>query len=585
MTDEPKYTPAPDEPQLTARAIIAGCMVGSVVSCTNVYIALKIGWSFGASIITAVLAYSFFALIGKRLSVLETNIAQTAGSSAGYMSTAAGLVAAIPAMEMLGYTISAYSLILWAISVAFLGVFFAVPLRRQMIDVDQLRFPSGTAAAETILAMFSEASEAIMKARVLVGAGVAAGAYTVAGYFVPQMEQPPIAEWTGYAPLLVAAAYGWQLEFSFGLMGAGLLIGPRVVLSLVLGAIVGWAVLGPLAYQWGWAPDENRMSYAGGVRGWILWPGVALMVCESLSNLALSWRTFLRTFQFSRGNGVASQNDDQQIPNWWWMGGLALGTLLTMTIAWHVFQIAWYLTLLAVALSSILAAVAVRSLGETDINPVGGMGKVTQLVFSVFAPGQVQTNLMSAAITGAGASQAADMMQDLKTGSILGASPRKQFLAQICGIFAGLVFVVPVYSLFRRAYEIGGKELPAPAAHAWRAMAELLTQGVDALPPHTGTAVAVAGAFGALMPILRKFDRVKPWVPSALAMGIAFITPPRYSMIIFVGLMIWWVWKRINASAVERLGFAAAAGLIAGEGLMGIVKAILELLEVPKLTG
>ena len=110
------YTPSPDENQLTARAIIVGCFVGSIVACTNIYIGLKIGWTFGASIVSAVLGFAIFSAMRQNLSVLETNITQTAGSAAGSMASAAGLVAAIPAMQLLGYEISTGSLMLWSLA-------------------------------------------------------------------------------------------------------------------------------------------------------------------------------------------------------------------------------------------------------------------------------------------------------------------------------------------------------------------------------------------------------------------------------------------------------------------------------------
>jgi OPT family oligopeptide transporter len=212
------------------------------------------------------------------------------------------------------------------------------------------------------------------------------------------------------------------------------------------------------------------------------------------------------------------------------------------------------------------------------------MGKVTQLVFGGLAPGQIPTNLMTAAITGAGASQAADMMQDLKTGYLLGASPRKQFIAQLMGICAGVVFVVPVYFVFTSAYEIGGERMPAPAAFAWKAMAELLAKGFGALPPHAGTAALIAACFGVAMPLLRKADRIRPYVPSGLAVGIAFIIQAYYSLVMFYGLIIWWIWRKMKPSSVAEYNFALASGLIAGEGLMGIVNAVLTILGVPTLT-
>lgn len=594
-----EYLPVPGEAQLTARAVWVGCLVGSVVSCTNIYIGLKIGWTFGASIISAVLGYSLFTLRGQRLTVLETNISQTAGSAAGSMASAAGLVAPIPAMALLGFDIPWHALMLWSLAVAYLGVFFAVPLRRQMVEVDKLRFPTGTATAETILAMASEAGEpveALQKARVLIGSGLAAGLFALTYHFVPQLESPPLDRWlTEWLPadsllassVALAALWSFKLYLGPSLFGAGLLIGPRVVLSLVLGALLAWGVLGPFAQLQGWAPGRV-MSYADGPRGWILWPGVALMVSEALAALALSWRTFVRALKppargAGRSSGPGSDNSES-IPTSWWVGGLAVGSLLTMGIAYSVFGIAWYLTLLAIGLSSILSIVAVRSTGETDINPIGGMGKVTQLVYGGLAPGQMGTNLMAAAITGAGASQAADMMQDLKTGHLLGASPRKQFIAQLFGITAGVLFVVPVYYLFSTAYEIGGDRLPAPAAMAWKAMAELLAEGWEALPPHAEIAVAVAAGCGLMLPLLRRLKWLAPYIPSGLAMGIAFIIPAFYSLVMFYGLIVWWIWGKVNRPAADALSFAVASGLIAGEGLMGMVSAVLTLLGVGPLT-
>lgn len=584
------YTPKKDEPQLTFRAVAIGCIVGSVVACTNIYIGLKIGWTFGASIISAVLGYAVFTTFGQKLSVLETNITQTAGSAAGAMASAAGLVAAVPALTMLGYQLEWYSLMLWALSVAFLGVFFAVPLRRQLVEIDKLRFPTGTATAETILAMTS-GNEAMMKAKILIFAALGAGGYALLCYFIHPLENPPFHKWLNeinwpaWLPVgaTVATMAAWTFKIYLGpsLMGAGFLIGPRVVLSLVAGAIIAWGILGPIAKSQGWAPGPIG-DYKTGVRGWLLWPGVALMVSEALTALLLSWKTFIRAFKMPTKTGDDPSKGKEHIPNSWWMSGLFMGSLLAVIISTTAFGIPWYFTLLAIVLSSVLAIVAVRSTGETDINPVGGMGKVTQLVFGGLAPGHTVTNLMGAAITGAGASQAADMMQDLKTGYLLGASPRKQFISQLWGICAGVIFVVPVYYIFTKAYTIGGKELPAPAAKAWKAMADLLAKGFEALPPNALPAIIAACIAGAMMQILRKTD-LKLYVPSGLAMGIAFIIPAYYSLVMFYGLVIWYIWKVKSPETNKKYTFALASGLVAGEGLMGIVKAVLTILQVPVL--
>jgi uncharacterized oligopeptide transporter (OPT) family protein len=581
--DEPSdrlYTPEPGELQLTFRAVFVGCLLGGLVTCMNVYFGLKTGWSLGGSLIAAILGFSVFRVLRPKeaFTRLETNIAQTAGSAAGSMTSAAGLLAAIPAMGMLGYDFAWWQLMLWALAVAYLGVFFAVPLRRQMVLQEKLRFPTGTATAETVMAMYSEGSDAIDKARkLLLWAGAAAG-FTLLVYFLPSVGHPEIS-WGFFG---IAAGWGFSLLISPLMTGAGILIGPRVGASLLAGAIASWAILGPFAQSQGWAPGPI-MAYADGPRGWLLWPGVAIMVADALTSLALSWRTILNTFMsFTKKQGDV-QDAAEGIPNTWWIGGLLVASAATTGIAYVVFGIPPHFSIIAIALSSILAMIAVRSTGETDINPIGGMGKVTQLVYGAIAPGAIATNLMAAAITGAGASQAGDMMQDLKTGHLLGASPRKQFLAQLVGIAAGVIFCIPIYKLFDTVHDIGDLEgdFPAPAAHAWKAMAELLSQGFDALPPMATYAVAGGLAFGALMSVLNKHGPkvIRPYLPSGLAFGIAFIVPAYYAVAMFLGSLVLVIWQKTSASSAKKLSFAVASGLVAGEGLMGVVTSIADFIR------
>jgi uncharacterized oligopeptide transporter (OPT) family protein len=572
------YTPDPNEAQLTWRAVIVGSLTGSIVACTNIYVGLKIGWAFGASIISAVLSYSIFAALNSRLGVLETNIAQASGSTAGYMSSSAGLLAAIPAMMLLGYPVSGISIVLWGTVVTLLGIFFAVPLRRQFVEIEKLRFPDGTATAETILAMASDAGDALIKSRVLLGSALLAGGFTLASHFNEHIMSPPLAEWLGIGALATAAMWGFKVTLGPSLIGAGMIMSSRVVWSLVAGAITGWGILGPLAQSKGWAPGAV-MNFAEGPRGWILWTGVAVLVSESLTSLALSWRTFVKTLTTPTTLGEDADADPEAIPNSWWIGGILVASPILMVIAAYFFNIPWYLTAVAIPMSAILASVGVRSVGETNVNPVGGLGKVTQLVYGGIAPGQMSTNLMAAAITAGGASQAADMMQDLKTGYLLGASPRKLFIAQLGGVVAGVIFVVPVYQILTNAWGLGSEKLPAPAAFAWKAMAEVLADGLDSLPRHATTAAAIAAVFGAALPCLRRLPRVKPFVPSGLAFGIGFITLPEHALCMFYGLLILYAWQLFNSKSAEKLSFAVASGFIAGEGLMGIVNAILTIAQ------
>jgi OPT family oligopeptide transporter len=357
----------------------------------------------------------------------------------------------------------------------------------------------------------------------------------------------------------------------------------RDSLSLAVGATVAWGVLVPLVEGQGWV-EGPRMSYGSGARGWVLWPGVAIMVFDALTALALSWKTVVRALVRAPGHADGTERREA-IPNAWWIGGLLAASALTVVTAWALFDIAPWMTVLAIVLSWILAIIAVRSTGETDINPVSGVGKVTQLVYGVVAPGQVATNLLTAGITGSGASQAADMMQDLKTGYLLGASPRRQLVAQLFGVAAGILLCVPVYLLVTAADPLGSDKLPAPSAFAWKAMADLLAKGLDALPTHAEWAVLAGALFGIAVPVLRaKAPATRRWLPSGLAFGIAFIIPAFYSLTFLVGAIAFWVWRRRSGRTAEALGFAVASGLIAGEGLAGILTAVLKLSGAEPLT-
>ena len=579
------YEPETDEAQLSFRAVLTGCVLGAVVAAMNISLGLKIGWSLGGSLIAAILGYTFWMPF-KRLSVLEANIAQTAGSACGSMASTAGLLSAIPALAMLGTELSWGQLVLWGTAVGFLGVFYAVPLRNQMVVLEKLRFPTGTATANTIQSMHADGAEAVRQAKVLLKFGVASGLFALGAYFIPQMESPPLK----FGVLGLLATWTFKLYLSPVFFGVGGLVGMRVGASMLVGAIVAWGLVGPWAKSSGLAAGEV-MSYADGPRGWLLWPGVALMVMDAFGNLALSWKSILRTFTGgSSANEVSDMEDPKdQIPTLWWMGGLLAGAALAAFVSKSVFDIPVWMTLVAVAMSWILAMIAVRSTGETDINPIGGMGKVTQLTFGALAPGSTTTNLMAAGITSAGASQAGDMMQDLKTGRMLGAAPRKQFIAQCLGIISGIPIATGVYTLYSNVYDIGFDEVnaPAPAAHAWKAMSELLAKGFEALPQGAGVAVAIAGIVGLLLPVVKKIlpEAQRGLVPSGLAMGIAFIVPAYYSVAIFLGCVVFGIWKRRSPEQHAGLAFAVASGVVAGDALMNIPKAVLSYLNVSTLTG
>src|ERR1044071_6699555 len=163
------------------------------------------------------------------------------------------------------------------------------------------------------------------------------------------------------------------------------------------------------------------------------------------------------------------------------------------------FKVSIFLGLIAVAMSFIVSLVCCRSTGETDTTPVGPMGKVTQLLYAILAPKNTATNLVAAGGPSRPGSASADLLTDLKSGYLLGANPRRQFLAQFIGVFFGTLAVVPAWFLMvpDKAHL---ETFAAPATRTWEAVARVLTKGIDSLPASAQYAILIGGLVGVALP-------------------------------------------------------------------------------------
>ena len=592
--------------ELTLRAVISGLFVGSLIGASNVCIGLKIGWTFGASITAAVISFAIFRGLSPFLRIpygaKENLITATAGSAAGTMASAGGFVACIPALELYfqnnpgtGSRLVYGQLVIWAVSIAFLGVFFAIPLRKQMVVREKLRYPTGTAAAETIKAMYASGAEAVKKARILMYAALIAGSikmlYSIKPLGLGRYENLSLDDfgWTTAAILgitLVAMKIG--INMSPMMIGAGILVGPRVGWSLFGGSILAWGIIAPILFHNGTLTFTTEGAAYNTAFRWVLWPGVACMVAAGFCSLGLQYKVIGNTFSSFKklvlGQKVESTVDEDDAPDpfpiKWWAVGMISATALTTVLAHIYFGIAIWMGILAVMLSFIIASISVRATGETDINPIGAMGKITQAVYGALDPGMIPTNLMAAGITAAGASQAGDLMHDLKAGYLLRVSIRRQVVAQLCGVVVGVFTAAAVYRLLTAAYKIPGEDFSGPAVSAWYAMAELMAKGLASLPAGAMPAALIGAIVGTLLPILAKIKGLGKWLPSPIALGIAFMVTPYSAMAMWLGALLASIWKSRDPGSVDRYGASLASGLIAGEGLMMVVVATLLILGV-----
>ncbi|MFO0593400.1 MAG: OPT family oligopeptide transporter [Polyangiaceae bacterium] len=529
----------PHVPQLTPRAVITGMLLGGVMSLSNLYVGLKTGWGLAVTVTAAVLAFGIFSGLRRVAPVgpfkrdftsLENNTMASAASAAGYF-TGAGLTSGIPALFMAtGIQIVWWKLALWILAVSFLGVMLAVPMRRQMIDVDRLPFPEGLAYAETIRSLHAAPGEARKKALALLYGASAAGLIKllsgVTGLASGWKLDKPLLPEQLFDPERWGEKFKWNekwLGLTLGLqtdilmIGAGAMMGVRICIGLVAGALIGWGVLGTWLHTHGLAAGGPTFAT---VRTWIVWPGVTIIVVNGLLAFGLKWRTAVAALaglgKLARGTATAATGDkaegssdrpktmaEVEVPAKWFLRGTVATIAFVVVLAKVFFDIPIWMGFLAAVLSVLLSIVACRATGETSITPIGALGKITQFMYGGLAAGNIQTNLMTASITAGAAMHSADLLTDMKGGYVLGSKPRSQFLSQFFGIVAGAFFCIPAYAILATPERLGSPEFPAPAAKTWQAVAELLAGGVHAEMRGTtdGTPAKVPAVQVGLVPV------------------------------------------------------------------------------------
>lgn len=346
----------PHVPQFTLRAAATGALFGAILSVSDLYIGLKVGWIFGMSITSSVLTFAVFSGLGRvfpgmrPLSPLETNTSQTVASAAAYMASA-GLVSSIPALTMLSRdgtisipALTAPMLMTWLFFVSCLGCVIAIPVKRSMINAEQLRFPTGVVCAETIRTMHSSGKEAMHKARALLTAGIFAAALKFLldcklGFL---KTLPAYITLPGSLNAMPLGFWSFRLNTSLMLYAAGVIVGVKVASSLLVGAIVNYAVIGPWLLDhdvlrlaspevaadpaaWKAFQSAAESAHVLPVRSadllyrelrakWSVWPGTSIMVASSIVAFAFRFRTIGRALRslasiasiFSRTKKVAA---------------------------------------------------------------------------------------------------------------------------------------------------------------------------------------------------------------------------------------------------------------------------------------
>ena len=583
--------------RLTARSLITGAFLGAPLAVCNIYTGLKIGWGFNMSVAAVLCGYAIWRVLGPiaggSFSIYESNLNQTAASAAASISSA-GLVAAIPALALIAQaTLTRWQLFVWLLSVSLVGVVVAVALRRSMLELQALPFPHGVAAAELLRQLHGEGGTARSRVSALSLAAVAAALVKLLAELVPirWLAAPGMLSLTptrGTIRQLRLSSLGFGAEPGLMIVGAGAIVGPRVGLSMALGSLLTWLWLVPALLESGavpW-PADDRSLYQGIIKGWLVWPGVALMVTSALTSFALSSAALLRPASSER---LALQKEEDPLvagpfrrPRLVLLLSIVAVGALSVVAQASFFGIEPWVGTLAVLMSFLLAVVAGRVSGETGITPKGPLGKVTQLTFGLLEPALPAANLMTANVTAGAAAQCGDLLHDLKAGALIGAAPWRQVVAQVFGVVVGALVGGVVYPALvpNPAETIGGEMWPAPAVMMWKAVAELLASGTEGLPAGALFAGAIAGALGVALAIADKLASVelRRKLPVATSLGLAMVLPPYVALAIFAGGMVSWAVGRRAPEHMDMV-IVVGSGLIAGESLVGAGLAVRQTLR------
>ncbi len=573
-------------PEFTVTSVLIGCILAVVFGAANAYLGLLVGMTVSASIPAAVISMGIIRIILRRDSILENNMVQTIGSAGE--SLAAGAIFTLPALFLWAEEgkiefPSILTIFLIALFGGILGVCFMVPLRQALIVEEHgtLPFPEGTACAEVLLAGEEGGSKA---GSVFKGLGIAA-VYKF------------IADGLGFFPSEIGYAFkgfaGSQIGIQVlpSLAGVGFICGPKISSYMLAGGTLSWFVLMPAIALFGGDavifPGEDPISTLAPADLWgtyIKYIGAGAVAAGGLISLIKTFPLIIRTFKqamqsmskkHANANTVRTQQD-LPMP-------LLLGMLLVIVILiWLVptFPVNPIGALIIVVFGFFFASVSSRMVGliGSSNNPVSGMAIATLIIATLLlkVTGTDGTTGMVGAIAIGGiicivAAIAGDTSQDLKTGFIVGATPKKQQIGEMLGVVVSAAAIGFVLYLLNEAWGYGTEKIPAAQA----TMMKMLVEGImDANLPW---ALILIGVFVAVVAEILKI----PVMPFAVGMYLPF----SLSAGIMAGGAVRFIVEKLKGTDAEKKergdrGVLFTSGLIAGEGIMGIILAVLAVIGV-----
>ena len=612
-----------DMAQLTLRSALTGFLLGGILSATNLYVGAKTGWTLGVGITSVILAFSMFKVLSRMgardMTILENNAMQSIATSAGYMTSP--LIGGMAAYMMVqNEPLPWWQMMTFNVVLSLLGVLVAFPMKRRFINDEQQPFPEGRACGVVLDTLYtSAASVGLFKAKALgLAAAIGGGLKLISGEAIMTFLQTKLLglKQAWHLPEQLLAWYytlaekklvpipklvgvdirqlGLNPTMDLAMFGAGGLMGIRAALSMFVGMVANFVVIVPWMISIGEIKPraDGTFSRIHVVNSWALWWGIAIMVVAALTSLFAKPQVLISSFTGFFKKKPAGQDVVAHIELPLWISFLGVPVVgavgVWMTHEW--FGVRWDLGLLAIPLLLVLTLIAANSTALTGITPSGSLSKIPQFLFGTLDPRHPPTNLMTALMTQEAASNASNLLMDIKPGYMLGAKPRQQAVGHCIGIVAGALFSTPLfYLLFLSQYRPGAKvadlmvtdQFGFPNALQWKGVADLVSavfhQGGTPIARSAVVAMAIAALAGLVMEIVRIGSKGRMPL-SPLAIGLGVVIPPDSTMAMLGGALFFWFMHRCYRARPESAGARLwidtqepiCAGLIAGAALIGI---------------
>jgi len=553
-------------PELTWTAVIVGWFLGVIIAISIGYAALILGFSIEGSELAAILGFGILRGMLRRKSIIENNIVQTIAS--GVNGASSGMMFSVPAIFILGYGDKFDPVILTfgCIAGAFLGIAFIIPLRKHMIDFERLTYPGGVAVA-TIL---KSPGAGVRKAIILLAAAAASALVHIIS------QQTDVSNWNLGAVIGLPDYMNGVWYISLLTIGTGFIAG-RGGVAFIIGGFVAYWFLSPLLAATGGFPLDElgaAISDPGQLRLMLYRPlGIGMLIGGAMMGVALALPLIIsavKSMQNASRIESAASSDEMPIKLLYIaiVGAAIVLAIIAVTSVESVGLIRGIgmavLGTLWIWMSGIILSEAI---GRTNWSPLSGMTLIGITLLIIMTHGMergesIVAAIMVGAATSVAMSQATDLMLDLKTGYLVGASPRMQQMGQFIGAWLGPIVVIGLIFVLHEAFTLGSERLPAPQGQALASMVEGILGGD--VPTQKYAAGAVLG--GLLSAVIGGLG---------ITVGLGFYLPFNIVLTYSLGTLGRELADRFKGKSwSEGVGIPVAAGLIVGEALIGVGYAI-----------